>query len=117
MTNSVNRKKISKSVREQVYKKCNGHCAYCGCVLNYKDMQVDHVKPLRIGGSDDITNMLPACRSCNHYKATLGLEQFRRYIYEIPLRLNRDNIPFQVGTRFGILKYSDEPVRFYFEEG
>ena len=23
---------------------------------------------------------------------------------------------FQVGARFGLLKYSDEPVRFYFEE-
>ena len=112
----LKRRRLSKLEREKVYQKCHGHCAYCGCVLDYKDMQVDHVKPFSIGGSDDITNMLPACRSCNHYKANLDLEQFRRYIYEIPLRLNRDNIPFQVGSRFGLIKYSNEPVKFYFEE-
>lgn len=51
MTNETKRKRISKSVREQVYKKCHGHCAYCGCLLDYKDMQVDHVIPLRVGGT------------------------------------------------------------------
>ena len=116
MTNETKRKRIYKSVREQVYKKCHGHCAYCGCLLDYKDMQVDHVIPLRVGGNDDISNMLPACRSCNHYKAALDLEQFREYVHQIPARLKRDSIPFQVGARFGILKYSDEPVRFYFEK-
>ena len=40
------RKPIPKSVRKQVYAKYNGHCAYCGCELEYKDMQVDHVIPL-----------------------------------------------------------------------
>ena len=99
-----------------MYKKCHGHCAYCGCLLDYKDMQVDHVIPLRVGGNDDISNMLPACRSCKHYKAALDLEQFREYVHQIPARLKRDSIPFQVGARFGILKYSDEPVRFYFEK-
>lgn len=40
------RKPIPKKLRKQVYAKCNGHCAYCGCELEYKDMQVDHVIPL-----------------------------------------------------------------------
>ena len=35
------RKPIPKNIREQVYRKCNGQCAYCGCELDYKDMQVD----------------------------------------------------------------------------
>ncbi len=116
MTIETKRKRISKSVREKVYKKCHGHCAYCGCLLDYKDMQVDHVKPLRVGGNDDISNMLPACRSCNHYKASLDLEEFREYVYQIPTRLKRDSIPFQVGVRFGIVSYSAEPFKFYFEE-
>ena len=29
---------FSKRVREKVYQKYNGHCAYCGCELQYKDM-------------------------------------------------------------------------------
>ena len=37
-------KKIPKKIRLLVYEKCNHRCAYCGCELEYKDMQVDHVK-------------------------------------------------------------------------
>lgn len=36
---------ISKKIREIVYKKYNGHCAYCGCKIEYKDMQIDHIVP------------------------------------------------------------------------
>lgn len=59
----MNRRKLSKEDRMKVYQKCGGRCAYCGCEIEYKDMQIDHVKPLRIGGADEINNMLPACRS------------------------------------------------------
>ena len=70
------RRKLSKEERMKVYEKCKGYCAYCGCALEYKDMQVDHVNPIRCGGEDDISNMLPACRSCNHYKSALKPESF-----------------------------------------
>lgn len=40
------RKAIPKSIRMTIYQKCDGHCAYCGCSLEYKDMQIDHVIPL-----------------------------------------------------------------------
>jgi hypothetical protein len=30
--------------RELVYKKYDGHCAYCGCVLE-KGWHVDHLEP------------------------------------------------------------------------
>lgn len=44
---------ISKKVREDVYKKYEGHCAYCGRKIAYKDMQVDHFMPLRAWGIED----------------------------------------------------------------
>lgn len=110
------RRKLSKVERQKVYEKCKGHCAYCGCELEYKNMQVDHVKPLRIGGADELSNMLPACRSCNHYKATLDVEGFRQYLRGINNRLMRDSIPFQVATRFGIVRHKgNNNVTFYFE--
>lgn len=37
-------KSIPKKDRLKIYEKYNGHCAYCGCELNYKDMQVDQLK-------------------------------------------------------------------------
>lgn len=109
------RRKLSKSERQQIHSKCNGHCAYCGCELDYKDMQVDHMIPISRGGADELSNMLPACRSCNHYKATLGVEGFRQYLSRIAYRLMRDSIPFQVATRFGIVRHMGDNVTFYFE--
>lgn len=75
----MTRKPIPKDVRKQVYEKCNGHCAYCGCKLDYKDMQVDHVKSVfYYNGTNDIDNLLPSCRMCNFYKSTFTLEEFRK---------------------------------------
>ena len=112
----MKRRKLSKAERQEVYQKCNGHCAYCGTEIEYKDMQVDHVKPLRIGGLDDMDNMLPACRSCNHYKATLDVEGFKNYLAGIHKRLRRDSIPYQVAERFGIVKHNTDDIQFYFEK-
>lgn len=110
------RRKLTATERQQVYEKCNGHCAYCGKELEYKDMQVDHATPLRIGGEDEIANMLPACRSCNHYKATLDVEGFRRYLGGISHRLMRDSIPFQTAIRYGLVRHMGDNVTFFFEK-
>ncbi len=112
----VKRKPIPTATRLKVYEKCNGHCAYCGCKLEYKKMQVDHMNPLKKGGENIIENMLPACRSCNHYKSTLDVEDFRNYLAGISHRLMRDSIPFQVGIRFGVVKHIKDDVVFYFEQ-
>jgi hypothetical protein len=74
------------------------------------------MKPIYRGGADEIANMLPACRSCNHYKSTLGVDEFRSYLYGIPHRLMRDSIPYQVGVRFEIIKNIEENLVFYFEK-
>lgn len=37
-------KPIPTATRKKLYEKYNHRCAYCGCELEYKDMQIDHVK-------------------------------------------------------------------------
>lgn len=110
----MNRRKLTKEQRQQIYDMFNGHCAYCGCEITLSEMQVDHIVPLRRGGKDEIENMYPSCRSCNHYKHTLTVEEFREYVRGIPFRLRRDSIPYQVGVRFGIIA-DGGTVKFYFE--
>lgn len=39
------RKRLTPKEREFVYQKYGGHCAYCGCKIEKKDMQVDHSIP------------------------------------------------------------------------
>lgn len=66
--------------RQKVYDKYNGHCAYCGKAIKIKDMQVDHILPKRNGGTDDIANLNPSCRLCNHYKRAADTETFRNVL-------------------------------------
>lgn len=111
----VKRKTIPKKIRIAVYEKCHGHCAYCGCNLEYKDMQVDHVVSLYWrGGADDISNYMPACRACNFYKSTMPLEEFREHIQTVTERLQRD-FTYRIAVKYGVVTEHTEPIRFYFE--
>lgn len=110
---------FSKKIREAVYEKYNGRCAYCGRRIDIKDMQVDHFRPLRAwnedeGGSNDLSNLMPACRTCNHYKRAHDLDTFRRYIEEIPKKLMQNYI-YKVGLIYDQIDDTPHPVRFYFE--
>lgn len=98
------RKAIPKKVREQVYKKYNGHCAYCGCEIPFKRFYVN-----------SIDDLMPACGSCNRYKSTMDLETFRKQLGKIPDRLKRDSCTYNIALRFGMIKEHREPIRFYFE--
>ena len=111
---------FSKAVRKAVYDKYSGRCAYCGRKIEYKDMQVDHFFPLRAwgiedAGSDDFSNLMPACRMCNHYKRANPLEVFRRYIQEIPKKL-RQNYIYKVGVAYGNVIENEKPIVFLFEK-
>lgn len=109
---------FSKKVRETVYAKYGGRCAYCGSKIKITDMQVDHFIPKRgwqENGSDEISNLMPSCRTCNHYKRANPLEVFRRYIAEIPRKL-RQNYIYKVGVLYGNVIENEKPIKFYFEE-
>ena len=105
--------------RAKIWDKFGGRCAYCGCEISIKDMQVDHFQPLRAwgiedAGTDDLDNLMPACRMCNHYKRANSLETFRRYIAEIPRKL-RENYIYKVGVVYGNVIKAEKPIAFYFE--
>lgn len=115
----MNRKKLTKVEREQVYDKCGGHCAYCGCELALKDMQVDHIVAFNLvqdENTETMLNYLPACRSCNHYKSTLSLEHFRRCVERFPEVLMRDSVTYKNAVRFGLVEPKPHKVVFYFDK-
>lgn len=118
------RKAIPKKTRELVYQKYQGHCAYCGCKLEYKDMQVDHIVSVyRHNMINDISeeelnsieNYMPACRACNFYKGTWELESFRKNLSTMLYRNLRDNFNYKLLMKYGLIKEDLHPVKFYFE--
>jgi predicted restriction endonuclease len=100
--------------RQQVLDKYNNHCAYCGCEITLKTMQVDHKKSKRYGGTDEFKNLMPSCRLCNHYKRANNLETFRRYIVEMYEKLSKIYI-FRVAEKYGMFVWKDWDGKFYFE--
>ena len=105
---------MKKSIREQVYKKYNGKCAYCGHEIEYKDMQIDHIKAKYLGGEDKTENYVPSCRACNFYKTTFDIETFRERIKAIPERLNKIFI-FKLAIKYGLIEIKDKKVKFLME--
>ena len=118
------RRRLSQAERKAVYDKYNGHCAYCGCDIPFKGFNVDHLHCLRnyeyteeLTGIDvhSIDNLMPACGSCNRYKATMDLETFRKQLQKIPDRLQRDVCTYNIALRYKMVQENREPIKFYFE--
>ena len=109
---------MKKQTRLEVYQKYNGHCAYCGKEIEYKNMQVDHIVPKRLHSNyhdiDNIKNLNPSCRRCNHYKRATTLERFRVLMQTMHLRI-RDNYICKVAEDYGIIQVKEWDGTFYFE--
>ena len=113
-----------KEQRQRVWLKYNKHCAYCGKELEYRDMQIDHMKPKayapfphdKYSEVNSFGNLMPSCRRCNHYKRALNLERFRRLIKTLHERIRSQYIS-KVAIDYGIIKIEPFDGIFYFEKG
>ena len=119
---------IKKEIRLRVWNKFDRKCAYCGCDLEYKKMQVDHVKPLYKNdnvetlevwgverGKDEESNYYPACARCNRWKSTYSVEMFRKQIQLQTERLLRDSNQYRMALDYNLIELTDKPVEFWFE--
>lgn len=114
---------MNKKKREIVYAKYKGHCAYCGCELEMKDMQIDHIVPkcrncenwAKEIGTDDIGNLNPSCRMCNYYKRMDSLEGFRERLTDMLMRNVRRPFDYRLAVKYGLVKEDVKKVKFYFE--
>jgi 5-methylcytosine-specific restriction endonuclease McrA len=68
--------------RLEFYQLCESlkwKCSYCGKHLSRETATEDHVIPLKVGGSDDLSNITPACLHCNTQKGSMTYEEYMRY--------------------------------------
>lgn len=78
---------MTKKDRQKVFDKYGGRCAYCGCELD-SSWQVDHAvskcywfyidtqDPKKV---NDLSNLMPACRMCNHYKRSHCINDYKSH--------------------------------------
>lgn len=120
----MKRKPISKNLRKEVYDKYDGHCAYCGCELEMKDMQVDHILSVCVNHfrkektseeMNEIDNLMPSCRQCNYYKDTYTIDGFRERLKTL---MSRVKLPFiyRLAEKYGMVKELEWDGEFYFEK-
>lgn len=119
---------MNKKIRELVWNKYNKHCAYCGCKIELKDMQVDHIKPIARGqppalrkmmgievGDDTIENYNPSCRACNFRKGMLTIEEFREVIVK-GMDVLEKNFTYRFMKKYRLLaEVFPRKVEFFFE--
>lgn len=62
---------VSKRVRYEVLRRDGHRCRYCGATPDDgATLTVDHVVPVSLGGGDDPSNLVAACRDCNAGKTS-----------------------------------------------
>ena len=66
-----------KLTRENVFRRDNYTCQYCGCDLNASNATLDHVKPVSRGGGEFWENLVSSCRKCNTRKGNRTLKEAR----------------------------------------
>lgn len=106
-------------LRDRIFQKYGGRCAYCGCELQ-KGWHVDHITPKVYQGTNEIENLNPACKYCNNYKCHSKLETFRTYTKQMLNEkleyLFKSKTKMQVAINMGAIKHQEWDGVFYFEK-
>jgi len=58
---------VSKRLRYEILRRDGNRCWYCKATEG--PLTIDHVTPVALGGSDDPTNLVAACKDCNAGKS------------------------------------------------
>ena len=126
---------FTKQQRIEIYSKFKGKCAYCGCEIQLKDMQVDHIIPkmsfiqhvhnkfripyflshLTESDMNHSDNLHPSCRVCNKWKSDHDLEFFRSELQSQVKRLNDYSTNYRIAKKYGQISETVSPIRFFFE--
>lgn len=63
-------------IKEEVFKRDQYTCQYCGRKFSVSELGVDHIIPLSHGGNSEPDNLVKACMECNCTKANRSLKDY-----------------------------------------
>lgn len=111
------RKAIGNKVRFEVFKRDSFTCQYCGQKAPDVLLEVDHIKPVIKGGTNDILNLVTSCKVCNSGKSKNELsddsviEKQRRQLEELEQR--RQQLEMLMQWHIGLQDHEDFQVDKY----
>ena len=89
---------------QHIYERDNFTCQYCGldCSKDFgiwytAKLEIDHIKPKSLGGTDEDKNLVVACHACNHYKQKKNFNSLQE-------------------AREGVFKYKQEVAKSWFQK-
>lgn len=116
----ANRKSLSKKIRFEVFKRDSFKCQYCGKSSPDVILEVDHIKPVSEGGTNDITNLITACFDCNRGKTNILLddnaviEKQRKQLEELNER--RNQLKMMMEWREGLQNIEQDKIDIIIEK-
>ncbi len=69
---------IDYNLLKEKFNKLGNKCVICGS----KNITIDHIIPISKGGTNNIDNLQPLCKSCNSSKGNKNMEEFTKYLKE-----------------------------------
>jgi len=76
----------------QLFRRDKNMCMYCGQQFSAGVLTRDHIVPVSKGGRDEWTNVVSACRPCNHRKDNKTLDQISMRLLAVPYAPNRAEV-------------------------
>lgn len=110
------RQPIGKKLRFEVFKRDKFKCQYCGRMSPDVILEVDHIKPVAEGGTNDLLNLITSCRDCNRGKGKTRisdeseLKKQQTQIQELAER--REQIEFMAEFRKDLVAFYKEQAEW-----
>ena len=57
---------LRRASRQALYDRAGGKCEYCGREIEYRGMQLHHVVPVSMNGTNNPHNLMCLCSECHH---------------------------------------------------
>ncbi len=76
-------------VNDYLFRRDHFLCMYCGGQFAAEQLSRDHILPVSRNGTDNWTNVVTACKRCNHRKANRTPEEAGMELLAIPFVPNR----------------------------
>lgn len=107
---------VSKRLRFEILRRDNHACRYCGATAAEGPLTIDHVLAVALGGTDEASNLVTACKDCNAGKTSTTVDAtFVEQVSEDSAKWDQAKAAVEEGRRAAALEIEQELYAFRYE--